>query len=67
MMSVRVGYKMKEACNDENVRVNKTDGYDECTCWRKMKEACNDENVCVDKTEGCDDECTCGHKMKDAL
>ena len=23
MMSVRVGHKMKEACNDENVRVNK--------------------------------------------
>ena len=36
---------MKEACNDENVRVNKMVGfYDECTCGHKMKEACNDEN-----------------------
>ena len=42
------GHKMKEACNDENVRV------------MMMKEACN---VRVNKMEGCDDECTCGHKM----
>ena len=27
------GHKMKEACNDENVRVNKMEGCDdECTC-----------------------------------
>ena len=33
MVSVRVGRKMKEACNDENVRVNKVEGSDdECTC-----------------------------------
>ena len=37
---------MKEACNDENFRVNKMEGwYDESTCGHKMKEACNDENV----------------------
>ena len=37
---------MKEACNDENVRVNKVEGCDdECTCGKKMKEACKDENV----------------------
>ena len=48
---------MKEACNDENVRVNNMEGCDdECTCGKKMKEACNDENVRVNKMEGCDDE-----------
>ena len=42
--------KMKEACNYENVRVNKMEGCDdECTCGKKMKEACNDENVRVNK------------------
>ena len=52
MMSAR-GHKMKEACNGESVRVNKTDGCDdECTCGHKMKEACNDENVGVNKMEG---------------
>ena len=40
------GNEMKEACNDENVRVNKMEGCDdECTCGQKMNEACNDENV----------------------
>ena len=59
MMSVRSGHKMKEACNDENVPVNKMEGSDdECTCEHKMKEACNDEMVRVNKMEGCDDKCT---------
>ena len=59
MMCVTYGKKMKEACNDENVRVNKREECDdECTCGHKMKEACNDENVRVNKMEGCDDECT---------
>ena len=41
---------MKEACNYENVRVNKMEGCDdECTCGKKMKEACNDENGRVNK------------------
>ena len=44
------GKNMKEACNDENVRVNKMEGCDdECTCGKKMNEACNDENVRVNK------------------
>ena len=52
---------MKEACNDENVRVNKMEGCDdECRCGKRMKEACNDENVRVNRMEGRDDECTCG-------
>ena len=63
MMSLACGHKMKEACNDENIRVNKMEGcYDECTSGHKMKEACNDENVRVNKMEGCDDECTCGKR-----
>ena len=44
------GKNMKEACNDENVGVNKMEGCDdECTCGKKMNEACNDENVRVNK------------------